>query len=63
MRRTPLITSWQGTRWDQVEANVHALQRRIYRAQQQGQRGGIAIAMMPSIGKEARQRALDVEFP
>lgn len=38
MGRTPLITSWQDTRWDQVEANVHALQRRIYRTQQQGQR-------------------------
>jgi len=35
---TPLITSWQDVRWDQVEAAVHALQRRIYRAQQRGQR-------------------------
>jgi RNA-directed DNA polymerase len=32
------ITSWQNIRWPQVEAKVHALQRRIYRAEQQGKR-------------------------
>lgn len=32
------ITSWQGILWPQVEAKVHALQRRIYRAEQQGKR-------------------------
>src|SRR5437764_4354205 len=36
--RVPQITSWQGVPWTKVEANVHALQRRIYRAEQQGQR-------------------------
>ena len=36
--RIPEITSWQGVPWPQVEANVHTLQRRIYRAEQQGQR-------------------------
>src|SRR6516225_3109530 len=36
--RIPEITSWQGVPWPQVEANVHALQRRIYRAEQQGNR-------------------------
>ncbi|HLI75586.1 MAG TPA: reverse transcriptase N-terminal domain-containing protein [Acidobacteriaceae bacterium] len=35
---TPAITSWQDIPWPQVEANVHALQRRIYRAEQRGQR-------------------------
>ena len=34
----PAITSWQGILWPQVEARVHALQRRIYRAEQQGKR-------------------------
>src|SRR5262245_24909210 len=34
----PAITSWQGVPWPRAEANVHALQRRIYRAEQQGQR-------------------------
>jgi len=36
--RIPEITSWQGILWPQVEAKVHALQRRIYRAEQLGQR-------------------------
>jgi reverse transcriptase-like protein len=36
--RIPEITSWQDVPWPQVEANVHALQRRIYRAEQQGKR-------------------------
>jgi RNA-directed DNA polymerase len=36
--KIPEITSWQGLPWPQVEAKVHALQRRIYRAEQQGQR-------------------------
>jgi RNA-directed DNA polymerase len=36
--RIPEITSWQAVPWPQVEANVHTLQRRIYRAEQQGQR-------------------------
>ena len=36
--KVPEITSWQGIPWPQVEAKVHALQRRIYRAEQQGQR-------------------------
>ena len=35
---TPAITSWQDIPWPQVEANVHALQRRIYRVEQRGQR-------------------------
>jgi RNA-directed DNA polymerase len=34
----PEITSWPGIPWPQVEARVHTLQRRIYRAEQQGQR-------------------------
>src|SRR6516165_423942 len=34
----PAITSWQAILWPQVEAKVHALQRRIYRAEQQGNR-------------------------
>src|SRR2546421_9950472 len=34
----PAITSWQGVPWPRAEANVHALQRRIYRAEQRGQR-------------------------
>src|SRR6266508_4199754 len=34
----PEITSWSGIPWPQVEARVHTLQRRIYRAEQQGQR-------------------------
>jgi hypothetical protein len=34
--QTPAITSWQDIPWPQVEANVHALQRRIYRAERQG---------------------------
>src|SRR5271165_3190724 len=36
--RTPEITSWQEIDWPKVEAIVHALQRRIYRAEQQGNR-------------------------
>jgi RNA-directed DNA polymerase len=36
--RIPEITSWQDVPWPQVEANVHALQHRIYRAEQQGKR-------------------------
>src|SRR5438105_12405882 len=36
--RIPEITSWQDILWPQVEAKVHALQRRIYRAEQQGKR-------------------------
>ena len=36
--KIPEITSWQGIPWPQVEARVHTLQRRIYRAEQQGQR-------------------------
>ena len=32
------ITSWQAIPWLYVEAEVHALQRRIYRAEQRGQR-------------------------
>src|SRR3954452_15925687 len=36
--KTPEITSWQAIDWPKAEAIVHALQRRIYRAQQQGQR-------------------------
>lgn len=36
--QTPASTSWQDIPWPQVEANVHALQRRIYRAELQGQR-------------------------
>jgi RNA-directed DNA polymerase len=36
--RTLAITSWQDIPWPQVEANVHTLQRRIYRAEQQGKR-------------------------
>src|SRR5215470_15410452 len=36
--RIPEITSWQGVPWPRAEANVHALQRRIYRAEQRGQR-------------------------
>src|SRR4051794_1433940 len=34
----PAITSWQGVPWPRAEANVHALQRRIYRAEQRGPR-------------------------
>jgi RNA-directed DNA polymerase len=34
----PEITSWQDVPWHKVEDKVHALQRRIYRAEQQGQR-------------------------
>jgi RNA-directed DNA polymerase len=34
----PEITPWQDIPWPMVEANVHTLQRRIYRAEQQGQR-------------------------
>src|SRR3954451_6674241 len=34
----PAITSWQGVPWPRAEANVHALQRRVYRAEQRGQR-------------------------
>jgi RNA-directed DNA polymerase len=36
--KTPTVTSWQDIPWHQVEAKVHALQRRIYRAEQRGQR-------------------------
>ncbi len=36
--RIPEITSWQDIPWPQVEAKVHALQHRIYRAEQQGKR-------------------------
>jgi len=36
--KTPEITSWQDIPWHKVEAKVHALQRRIYRAQRQGDR-------------------------
>src|SRR3954452_2421901 len=36
--RIPEITSWPDIAWAKVEARVHALQRRIYRAEQQGQR-------------------------
>jgi RNA-directed DNA polymerase len=36
--RIPAITSWQDILWPQVEAKVHALQRRIYRAELQGNR-------------------------
>lgn len=36
--QTPEITSWQDIDWPKVEAIVHALQRRIYRAEQQGNR-------------------------
>jgi len=36
--KTPEITSWQEIDWPKVEAIVHALQRRIYRAEQQGNR-------------------------
>src|SRR4051794_14613229 len=36
--RIPEITSWQDVPWPQVEDIVRALQRRIYRAEQQGQR-------------------------
>ena len=35
---TPLITSWSDIPWHLAEANVHSLQRRIYRAEQQGHR-------------------------
>src|SRR3954470_4032103 len=34
----PAITSWQGVPWPRAEANVHALQRRVYRAEQRGPR-------------------------
>jgi RNA-directed DNA polymerase len=34
----PAITSWQAILWPQVEARAHALQRRIYRAEQRGKR-------------------------
>src|SRR6266403_663348 len=36
--KIPAITSWQDIAWPHVEAKVHALQRRIYRAEQQGKR-------------------------
>ena len=36
--RIPEITSWPDIAWAEVEARVHALQRRIYRAEQRGQR-------------------------
>ena len=36
--KIPGITSWQTIPWPQVEAKVHALQCRIYRAEQRGQR-------------------------
>jgi RNA-directed DNA polymerase len=34
----PEVTSWSGIPWPQVEACVHALQRRIYRAEKEGNR-------------------------
>ena len=34
----PEVTSWSDIPWPQVEARVHALQRRIYRAEQDGNR-------------------------
>jgi RNA-directed DNA polymerase len=36
--RIPEITSWPDIAWAEVEARAHALQRRIYRAEQRGQR-------------------------
>src|SRR5215831_3839304 len=36
--RIPAITSWQDVLWPQAEAKVHALQRRIYRAEKDGNR-------------------------
>src|SRR3954452_15112045 len=36
--RIPEITSWPDIAWAKVEARVHALQRRIYRAEQRGPR-------------------------
>src|SRR5260370_13775739 len=34
----PEVTSWSNIPWPKVEARVHALQRRIYRAEQNGNR-------------------------
>jgi formylglycine-generating enzyme required for sulfatase activity len=34
----PEVTSWSDIPWPEVEANVHALQRRIYRAEKEGNR-------------------------
>src|SRR5271156_4580397 len=34
----PEVTSWSDIPWPEVEARVHALQRRIYRAEQEGNR-------------------------
>jgi len=48
--RTPEITSWQEIDWPKVEMIVHALQRRIYRAQLQGNR-------------RKQARSLEDEFP
>src|SRR3989442_10172835 len=35
---TPEVTSWSDIPWPEVEARVHALQRRIYRAEKEGNR-------------------------
>src|SRR5260370_16447663 len=34
----PEVTSWSNIPWPKVEARVHALQRRIYRAETEGNR-------------------------
>jgi len=38
MPLAPEVTSWSDIPWPEVEARVHALQRRIYRAEQDGNR-------------------------
>src|SRR5947209_19555415 len=34
----PEVTTWLNLPWHQIEARVHALQRRIYRAEKEGNR-------------------------
>ena len=34
----PEVTTWSDIPWPEVEVHVHALQRRIYRAEKEGQR-------------------------